>query len=125
MAAIRRADTSPERAVRSLLHRQGLRFRKDMRVVADGVSTRPDIVFTRRRIAIFIDGCFWHSCPIHGRLPKTNTDYWIPKLARNTERDARQAAALKSAGWHVLRFWTHEAPDAVAAQIESAVNARH
>ena len=108
MAAIRRSDTVPEVALRSLLHRRGLRFRKDYAIRVDGRLTRPDIVFTRHRIAIFVDGCFWHCCPEHGRQPRVNGDYWSPKLKRNAERDSEQTRALQSGGWVVLRFWAHE-----------------
>lgn len=84
---------------------------------------RPDIVFTRRRVAVFCDGCFWHGCPEHGRRPTVhNAHYWSPKIAGNRERDARHTAALEHAGWTVLRFWEHELADAVAAQVARAVS---
>jgi DNA mismatch endonuclease, patch repair protein len=108
MAAIRRKDTKPEVALRSLLHRSGYRFRKDYAIRIDGRLIRPDIAFTKRRIAIFVDGCFWHSCPEHGRQPSVNGQYWAPKLERNVTRDREQADALRGAGWTVLRFWEHE-----------------
>lgn len=76
-------------------------------VVADGRRTRPDIVFTRQRLAVFIDGCFWHCCPDHGRSPTTNTGYWSPKLAGNVDRDELQNEALAADGWMVLRIWEH------------------
>lgn len=124
MAAIRRTDTKVEVAVRSLLHRRGLRFRKDYLVKLGSIKARPDIAFTRVRIAVFIDGCFWHSCPEHGRKPANNTTYWDAKLEGNRDRDARQTAALADAGWEVLRFWAHEDTEAVADRIEVAVAAR-
>jgi DNA mismatch endonuclease, patch repair protein len=68
---------------------------------------RPDVVFTRAKVAVFVDGCFWHSCPDHGTSPTRNADYWGPKLARNAERDREQTAALKAAGWTVVRIWEH------------------
>ncbi|MGC4935948.1 very short patch repair endonuclease [Gordonia sp. DT30] len=108
MAAIRRTDTKPEVELRSALHRQGLRFRKDYPIRVGGRLIRPDVVFTRREVAVFLDGCFWHSCPVHGRIPRTNASYWTPKLARNVARDAAQTEQLKQAGWTVLRFWAHE-----------------
>jgi DNA mismatch endonuclease (patch repair protein) len=75
-------------------------------------------VFTRARLAIFIDGCFWHACPEHGRRPAVkNRDYWAPKLAGNAERDKRHTQALEDAGWTVLRFWEHERVDLVVAKI--------
>lgn len=111
MAAIKRRDTTPELALRSALHALGYRFRKDLPIRLGGTLVRPDIVFTRRRVAIFVDGCFWHCCPVHGRKPTSNGDYWSPKLTSNVQRDRRQTAALESAGWQVLRFWEHEALD--------------
>lgn len=121
MRANRRRDTRPERRIRSLLHGRGLRFRVDFRVVADDVTVRPDIVFTRARVAIFIDGCFWHVCPIHGNQPQRNRGYWEPKLLRNVERDKRVTAALKRAGWQVIRAWEHEDPRDIADEIERLV----
>ena len=116
-----RAGTRPERAVRSLLHGRGLRFRKDFPVVAAGVKVRPDIVFTRRRVAVFIDGCWWHSCPEHGHKARSNTHYWGPKFERNKARDERANKALSEAGWQVLRFWEHEDYNAIADAIAAAV----
>jgi DNA mismatch endonuclease (patch repair protein) len=121
MAANRRRDTGPERAVRSLLHRTGLRYRVDFPLIVDGRRIRPDIAFTRARVAVFIDGCFWHCCPEHGSQPATNTRYWSPKLQDTVERDARHTETLSNAGWTVLRFWEHEQPEAVAAAIRGAV----
>lgn len=120
MRSNRSRDTRPELAVRRELHRRGLRYRVDLRPVA-GVRSRADIVFTRRRIAIYIDGCFWHQCPIHKTLPATNQGYWLPKLARNRERDAEVNAALVEAGWTVLRFWEHQSPNEVADLVVAAL----
>lgn len=121
MRANRRADTKPERAVRSALHRRGLRFRKDLRVMVDGGRARPDVAFTRARVAVFVDGCFWHHCPEHGAIPAANRDYWEAKLARNVERDRRNDAALRGAGWRVLRFFEHVDAEEAADQVEAAV----
>jgi DNA mismatch endonuclease, patch repair protein len=108
MRAIRRADTKPETALRSALHRQGYRFRKDLRLdLAPGTRVRPDIAFTGRRVAVFVDGCFWHACPDHGRPPAVNDWYWSPKLRRTVERDRAADAALTEAGWRVVRVWEH------------------
>ena len=105
----RRTDTKPEVALRSELHRLGLRFRKDYPIRIEGRRPiRPDVVFTRARVAVFVDGCFWHGCPHHQVVPKSNPDYWIPKLRRNVERDREAGAALEDDGWTVLRFWEHE-----------------
>lgn len=108
MRANTRRDTKPERALRSALHGLGLRFRVDYQIETPERRVRPDIVFTRQRVAVFVDGCFWHSCPIHGRAPKANANYWQPKLERNTERDKLDTKVLRAAGWKVLRIWEHE-----------------
>lgn len=121
MAAIRRRDTKPEVALRSALHRRGYRFRKDYPIRVDGKLVRPDIAFTKRRVAVFIDGCFWHSCPEHGRQPEVNGEYWSPKLEGNARRDREQTSALQSTGWTVLRFWEHESMDATLAAIQESV----
>lgn len=121
MAAIRRTGTKPEVALRSALHRLGYRFRKDYRFEVEGIKVRPDIVFTARRVAVFVDGCFWHVCPKHGREPTRNEWYWSPKLRRNVERDRAADAALTAGGWTVIRIWEHvslsEAVDAVRAEL--------
>ncbi|WP_192759592.1 very short patch repair endonuclease [Actinomadura algeriensis] len=109
MKANRRSDTKPEIALRRALHARGYRYRKDFRLdLPGGVRVRPDIVFTARRVAIFVDGCFWHVCPEHGREPTSNEWYWTPKLRRNVERDQAADAALQAAGWRVVRLWEHE-----------------
>ncbi|WP_272937896.1 very short patch repair endonuclease [Mycolicibacterium iranicum] len=109
MAAIRRTDTRPELLLRSALHARGLRFRKDYAVRAEGRIIRPDVAFTRYRVAVFLDGCFWHGCPEHGRPPKSNNSYWLPKLAKNAQRDIEQTQILTEAGWTVVRLWEHVA----------------
>jgi DNA mismatch endonuclease (patch repair protein) len=116
-----RRDTQPEVAVRSELHRRGLRFRKDFPLRVPGRIVRPDVTFPRARLAVFVDGCFWHACPTHGNQPRTNTDYWQPKLARNVARDRVVDAALASSGWRVLRAWEHETPTAIADRVETAL----
>jgi DNA mismatch endonuclease (patch repair protein) len=125
MRANRRRDTGPERAVRSLLHARGMRFRVDLPIrVGVFRPVRPDVVFTRARVCCFIDGCWWHGCPEHGRRrTSTNDDYWSAKIGRNLERDVEQRSALESAGWTVLRFWEHEDPAHVADAICVAVAA--
>ncbi len=112
MRSNRRVDTKPEVALRSLLHRRGLRFRRDYPVrLPNGKTVHPDIAFTRKKIAIFVDGCFWHSCPEHGTTPKTNQDYWIPKLQQNVERDRNTDEGLQTIGWRVIRIWEHVSLD--------------
>jgi DNA mismatch endonuclease, patch repair protein len=119
MRAIRRTDTKPELALRRALHAMGYRFRKDYRLDLDGGRrVRPDIAFTARKIAVFVDGCFWHACPDHGSRPSVNQGYWTPKLQKNVERDRAADAALALAGWRVVRLWEHiPLEDAVAAVV--------
>jgi DNA mismatch endonuclease (patch repair protein) len=122
MQANRRTDTKPEVALRKALHRLGYRYRKDHRLdLADGVRVRPDIVFTARKVAIFVDGCFWHVCPEHGRHPTSNEWYWTPKLRRNMERDKIADGALQKAGWRVVRLWEHEPLHAAIDTVVKAV----
>ncbi|GFG52314.1 hypothetical protein MAGR_37550 [Mycolicibacterium agri] len=121
MAAIRRRDTKPEVKLRSALHGLGFRFRKDYAIKVNGKVIRPDVAFTRHRIAVFIDGCFWHSCPKHGRKPSVNSDYWSPKLEGNARRDLQQTCALRAAGWVVLRFWEHEDLDSMVTQVSDLI----
>ena len=125
MKGNRRSDTKPETRVRSLLHRRGLRYRKDTVVVAGSRRCRPDIIFTKLRIAVFIDGCFWHSCPEHGRMPGgPNRAYWVSKLNTNEERDRLDSEALRNDGWRVLRIWEHVSPPDAAALVERVVGER-
>lgn len=113
----RRTGTKPEVLLRSELHRRGLRFRKDYPIQVDGRRIRPDIVFTRARVAVFVDGCFWHGCPEHQHVPKSNPDYWIPKLSRNVERDRQTGEMLADKDWRVFRAWEHEEVSAVAERL--------
>jgi DNA mismatch endonuclease, patch repair protein len=125
MRANRRRDTEPERRIRQQLHSCGLRYRVDLPIRLPGTRLiRPDVVFTRARLAVFIDGCFWHGCPEHKGRPKANSHYWGPKINGNIERDRRQTVALIAAGWTVLRFWEHEPATDVAQQIEHAYRQR-
>ncbi|MGC4994174.1 very short patch repair endonuclease [Nocardia salmonicida] len=121
MQGNRRRDTRPELAVRRRLHALGLRYRVDFAPLPDVRRPRVDIVFTRARVAVFIDGCYWHGCPEHYRPARINAEFWSAKIAANQERDMRSTAALRDAGWTVLRFWEHEPPDWVAGEIEKAV----
>jgi len=123
MRAIRRTGTKPEVALRSALHRAGLRFRKDFRLDLGDVKTRPDVVFPRAKVAIFVDGCFWHACPRHSKPPSVNSAYWGPKLRRNVERDSQNVTALTAAGWIVVRVWEHEPVPDAAERIKLLVGA--
>lgn len=120
MQGNRSTNTSPEVAVRTLLHARGLRYRTHFRPVPS-IRRTADIVFTRRKIAVFIDGCFWHACPEHFSAPRSNVDYWVPKIERNQRRDCETNEALRAEGWTVLRFWEHESPTNVAECIEHAM----
>ena len=128
LKAIKRRDTKPEKRVRSALHRDGLRFRVDypLRVAGYDRLIRPDIVFSRARLAVFIDGCWWHGCPEHGvRETLRNEHYWRPKIELNQARDFRQTMALKAAGWYVVRFWEHEDTAAVVSAVKSLLGLRY
>jgi DNA mismatch endonuclease (patch repair protein) len=116
-------DTQCEVRLRSALHRLGYRFRKNYRIKVADCSCRADIVFTARRVAVFVDGCFWHGCPEHGRRPRANPEYWGPKLAHNVERDLAQSQALERGGWAVVRIWEHVAlEDAVSTVISRLIS---
>jgi len=123
MSRLGQRDTRPELALRSELHRRGLRFRVDRAVVA-GVRTRADLTFTRSRVAVFVDGCFWHGCPEHQTWPQANKDWWRRKLEANVARDRRNDVALAAEGWQVMRVWEHESAASAADRIEAAVRSR-
>jgi DNA mismatch endonuclease (patch repair protein) len=107
-------------ALRRELHRRGLRYRVNVPPIR-GLRCRADIVFSNRRVAVFVDGCFWHSCPEHGTTPVTNQSYWCAKLARNLERDRANDRALAEAGWTVVRVWEHESPLAAADRVVASL----
>jgi DNA mismatch endonuclease, patch repair protein len=118
-----RRDTAVERALRSALHKQGLRFRIHRRPV-QGLRREADIVFPPVLVAVFVDGCFWHGCPIHASWPKQNSAWWREKIETNRRRDAETDQLLGEAGWLVLRFWEHEDPDEAAETVVDAVASR-
>ncbi|HEX2038782.1 MAG TPA: DNA mismatch endonuclease Vsr [Acidimicrobiales bacterium] len=123
MSRQRSRDTDPERALRSLLHRMGLRFRVHRRPVP-GVRREADLVFAGPRVAVFVDGCFWHRCPDHATSPRNNGAWWAAKLAANAARDADTDRRLSEAGWAVVRVWEHEEPAAAAARVATVVRGR-
>jgi DNA mismatch endonuclease (patch repair protein) len=125
MQSNRRTDTKPEIALRSELHRRGLRFRKDMLIHFDSLSARPDVVFTKAKVAVFYDGCWWHGCSEHGMRPKRNAAFWNQKIDGTIERDRRITAALTDAGWTVIRAWEHEPITEAAERIERAIRRTH
>lgn len=114
-------DTSAELAVRRLLHAAGMRYRVEYPV--PGMPRRRiDVAFPRAKVAVLIDGCFWHGCPQHATRPKANADWWRTKLDRNMARDQETTEHLAAQGWTVLRFWEHIPPDEVAATVRAAVD---
>jgi DNA mismatch endonuclease (patch repair protein) len=117
----RRRDSTAELAVRSELHGRGLRFRVDRPIHLRERVVRPDIVFGKAKLAVFIDGCFWHRCPQHGNAPRTNSAYWGPKLEQNVIRDRIVDLALVEEQWRVIRAWEHEAPGDVADKVAAAL----
>ena len=117
----RRRDTGPEIAVRRVLWAAGLRYRVDYPITTPERTVRPDVVLVGARIALFIDGCFWHACPQHGTQPTVNGGYWSAKLTRNVERDRAVNASLSAAGWRVIRAWEHEPSDSVLQRVIAAL----
>ena len=124
MHSNKRRDTRPETAVRRLIHTAGLRYRVDYPPLPELRRRRADVVFTRAKVAVFIDGCFWHGCPEHYRPASQNASFWNAKRTANALRDEDTNARLEAAGWTVMRFWEHQAPSDVAAQIIASVRAR-
>jgi DNA mismatch endonuclease, patch repair protein len=120
MQGNRSRDTKPEVAVRSAVHALGMRYRVSARPLA-GLRRTADLVFRSARVAVFVDGCFWHGCPAHHSPPKTNAAYWSTKIQGNKSRDRDTTERLRMEGWTVLRFWSHEEPMSVAAQIADVV----
>lgn len=116
-------DTNAELVVRRLLHAAGLRYRVEYPV--PGMARRRiDVAFTRAKVAVLIDGCFWHGCPEHATQPKANAEWWRQKLDRNMARDRETTEHLTARGWTVLRFWEHEAPEEVVVRVKAAVEQR-
>lgn len=122
MARQRTRDTGPEMLLRRELHRRGLRYRVDA-PVPGMPRRRADILFTRAKVAVFVDGCFWHGCPEHKTAPANNGEWWTAKLARNVERDRETDAHLTSLGWTVVRIWEHEDMKQAAADIRGLLRA--
>lgn len=123
MQSIRQRDTAAELAVRRLLHVRGFRYQIDRKVLPC-THRRADILFVTAKVAVFVDGCFWHSCPAHRTQPKANADWWAAKLAGNRRRDEETNRRLIDAGWHVERVWEHETPSKAATRIARIVRSR-
>ena len=120
MSKARRRDTEPEMLIRKEAHRRGLRYRVDA-PIPGMPRCRADMLFTRRKVAVFVDGCFWHSCPEHTSIPRANREWWVAKLQANQARDRATNTHLQGLGWTVLRFWEHEDPRAAVDVVEQAV----
>lgn len=114
-------DTGPELALRRELHRRGLRYRVDVAPLADQPRRRADVVFRSARVAVYVDGCFWHCCPDHGTRPTTNATWWTQKINRNRERDRDTDRRLIAAGWLPVRVWEHDDPESAAAALAELV----
>ncbi len=119
----RRRDTVPEIALRRELQRRGRRFHVD-RAPLPGLRRRADLVFPRLRVAVFVDGCFWHACPEHTTAPRANAAWWSTKLAANVARDRDTDRRLVEAGWTVVRVWEHLSPDAAADVVDATLEQR-
>jgi DNA mismatch endonuclease (patch repair protein) len=120
MQSVRRRDTLLEIRLRSALHRMGFRYRVDRGPLPE-VKRRADLVFPTERVAVFVDGCFWHVCPIHATWPKANADWWREKLEANHARDVSTDAQLKACGWVVVRIWGHESVDEAVDRVATEV----
>lgn len=120
MRATRRRDTAAEVQLRRALHRLGARYRVDFPPLA-GIRRRADVVFTRAKVAVFVDGCFWHGCPQHATWPKANADWWRNKIETNQRRDRDTDERLREAGWVTLRIWEHEDMGPAAERVQALV----
>jgi DNA mismatch endonuclease (patch repair protein) len=118
-----RRDTKPEMDLRRALWRKGLRYRVDGSPLK-GMRRRADVVFGPAKVAVYVDGCFWHSCPEHATIPKNNRDWWIDKLEANVRRDRDTDRQLEKAGWLVIRVWEHDDASEAARRVETAVRDR-
>jgi DNA mismatch endonuclease (patch repair protein) len=123
MQANKSRDTKPELALRRASHRLGLRYRVSARPLPE-LRRTADLVFTRAKVAVFLDGCFWHGCPEHHTKAARNASYWSAKVERNRDRDAETNQRLEDAGWLVIRVWEHEDPEQAAERVKEAVRRR-
>jgi len=122
MQRVRQKDTSPEAALRRELHDLGLRYRVQVPILIHPRRVA-DIAFSKLRVAVFVDGCFWHGCPQHATWPKQNAEFWRSKIVANQVRDRDTDARLRAAGWKVIRIWAHEAPNEAASRVSKVVRA--
>lgn len=117
----RRTGTGPEMALRKVVWARGLRYRVNAQLPLNSVRRRADLLFPKTRVAVFVDGCFWHGCPLHGTLPKANASWWQEKLESNTARDRDTDRLLEEVGWRVVRVWEHETVETAADRIQHEV----
>ncbi|WP_346773821.1 very short patch repair endonuclease [Cellulosimicrobium sp. SL-1] len=123
MSVAKRRDTAPEVALRRELHARGMRYRVAYPVPGQRRRTI-DVAFTRAKVAVFVDGCFWHGCPEHGMMPRSNGDWWKTKLAANQARDRDTDRLLRELGWTVVRVWEHEPPLVASDRVEAVASER-
>lgn len=123
LSQVRQRDTALEKALRSELHRRGMRFRVQARIIP-GLRRTADIVFRSARVAVFVDGCFWHCCPEHATYPKNNADWWRVKLEANVARDRDTDQQLRKLGWLSVRIWEHESVERAVDRVATVVHER-
>jgi DNA mismatch endonuclease, patch repair protein len=123
MQGNRGGKTKPEIALRSALHRNGFRFKIGSRLIP-GTRRTADIAFTTEKVAVFVDGCFWHGCAMHGHIPLRNESFWSAKIIRNKQRDAEVDQSLIEAGWAVIRVWEHESIDDALRVVATRIRER-
>ena len=123
MKNVRLRDTGPERKLRAALFALGLRYRVEVKPL-DGLRRKADVVFRRARVAVYVDGCFWHGCPLHATWPKNNAGFWRDKIEANRRRDADTDGRLAEAGWVAVRVWEHEDAGEAARRVAEVVRSR-
>ena len=123
MLGNRARDTRPELALRQALHALGYRYRVDIKPVPE-LNRRADFAFTKKHVAVFVHGCYWHGCPDHYTVPKSNADYWSQKVARNRERDLETVQRLTDVGWEVVVVWEHDPVDEAVKRVRQALAGR-
>ncbi len=123
MQAVKQRDTAPELAIRRIVHATGLRYRVDVRPLPE-LRRKADLVFRRERVAVFVDGCFWHGCPQHYRTPQANSNWWDEKIEQTRARDQDTEERLGQRGWVSVRIWEHAPPEKAAEQVEAVVRGR-
>ena len=119
MSNQKREETRPESEIARACFSLGLRYRKN--VLIPEVKTNADLVFRRHKLIVFVDGCFWHGCPWHFKVPKTNSAWWKEKTERNRRRDLKKTRQLRRMGWTVMRIWEHVPPDVAATRIKEKI----